>query len=64
MTIEELYAWAKNNNCEKLPIVITVDTSKYENRVLSPNDIFISKDLFGEGLNKKFFGSDNIIRLG
>ena len=65
MTIAELYAWAKENNCENIPIVVPVPlTSEYEEQILRSEDIEICKDQFGSGWNKKFFGVDNVIKLG
>ena len=65
MTIEELYKWAKENNCENIPIVVPVPlTSEYEEEILKPEDITICKDQFGVGFNKQFFGVDNVIKLG
>lgn len=65
MTIEELYQWAKENDCEKVPLVVPVPlTSEYEEKLLEAEDIMLSKDSLGDGMNKTWFGVDQVIRLG
>ena len=65
MTIKELYRWAKENDCENIPIAIPIPlTSEYEERILKFEDIEICKDQFENGWNKKFFGTDNVIKFG
>ena len=62
MTIEELYRWAKENDCEKIPIVI-VESSSSQEKIMSQENIVICKDQFSIGYNKLCFGSDNVIKL-